>query len=86
MKETRQNSVAIFSLSKIKNTIQCNEKLGKIALAIPSMISKILELFLIDLFSEIIFLLKKKKINTIKRKHFSYVIRKYRRFNNFDYC
>ncbi|ABW97886.1 hypothetical protein HAN_1g41 (nucleomorph) [Hemiselmis andersenii] len=80
MKEVKKVSPNVFSLSKIKMIIQSNEKIGKISYFIPPMTSKLLEIFLIDILSELIIFFKRRKENKIKKKHFKYLIKKFQRF------
>mmetsp|Transcript_13165 Transcript_13165/g.25991 ORF Transcript_13165/g.25991 Transcript_13165/m.25991 type:complete len:89 (+) Transcript_13165:124-390(+) len=84
MKYFKKVQPTVFSLSKIKTIIQSNEKIGKISCHIPSMTNKILEMFLVDAFSEMIILLKRKKGKKIKVKHFNYIIKKFRRFKKHE--
>jgi hypothetical protein len=77
-----KNVSNVFSLIKIKNIFQTNEKIGKIAWAIPLMISRAVELFLIDLLNEMVNVAKKKNQKRIKKKHLKYVMKKKKRFGN----
>lgn len=72
-----------FSLSRIKNIIQSNEKIGKISISIPLMSNRVLEILLIDLFSEIIYFIRKKNLKKIKKKYIKYFQKKLKRFRNF---
>ncbi|AFP65691.1 hypothetical protein CMESO_551 (nucleomorph) [Chroomonas mesostigmatica CCMP1168] len=69
----------IFPILKIKALFQKNKKIGKIIETIPSMISRSMEMLLIDIFSETNVLVEKKK-KKIKTRHFDHIIRKIKRF------
>mmetsp|Transcript_73253 Transcript_73253/g.152945 ORF Transcript_73253/g.152945 Transcript_73253/m.152945 type:complete len:93 (-) Transcript_73253:1090-1368(-) len=69
-----------FSLIKIKNFFQTNDKIGKVSSSVLVMISRFIELFLADILNQMASVARNKKQKTIKKKHLDYVIQKKKRF------
>jgi hypothetical protein len=69
----------VISFLKIKFFFQSNEKIGKMSKLVPSMIDRTIEIFIIDVLSELITIGQKKNIK-IKLKHLKYLIKKKKRF------
>lgn len=69
-----------FSLIKIKNFFQANDKIGKVSSSVLVMISRMIELFLTDILNQMASVAKIKNQKKIKKKHLRYVIQKKKRF------
>jgi len=65
----------IFTSNRIKMILQENDKIGKISSNVIFFICKFLELSIINLLSEILFQIKKKKGNKIRKKDLDYHIK-----------
>jgi hypothetical protein len=65
----------IFTSNRIKMILQENDKIGKISSNVIFFICKFLELLIIDLLSEILFQVKKKKGNRVRKKDLDYHIK-----------
>ena len=59
----------IFPIKKIKIYIQKNQKIGKITSITPILISKLLELVLLDILNEALCIMDRKKTNKLKKKY-----------------
>ncbi|KAJ1463851.1 hypothetical protein T484DRAFT_1650499 [Baffinella frigidus] len=66
----------IFTLNRIKSILQKNKKIGKISSTVLFFMGRFLELFLVDIINNLIFLAKKNGRNRIKKKDLGYFIKK----------
>nr|UXY87301.1 hypothetical protein 1634Bnrm2_p101 [Cryptomonas sp.] len=80
----KANSI-IFPVTKIKNFIRTNQKIGKISSTAPAMIGKVMELIMIDLLNEATVIMEREKSIKIKNKHIKLAATKNRRFKRFSF-
>jgi histone H3/H4 len=66
----------IFPVNKIKHFIQKNQNIGKISSIVSIMISKVLELLVIEILNEAMLIMEKKKNTKIRKKHIRLIIKK----------
>jgi len=66
----------IFTLNRIKSIFQKNQKIGKISSNVLIFMGRFLELFLVDIINNLIFLAKKNGRNRIKKKDLDYLVKK----------
>jgi Dr1-associated corepressor len=74
MSQYTKTQPVIFPVKKIKNFIQRDQKIGKISSSTPIMISRLLEMLLIDILNEAACIMEKKKNNKLKKKFLKFVI------------
>nr|UXY88296.1 hypothetical protein Cry52Nrm2_p105 [Cryptomonas curvata] len=83
MSECTKVQSVLFPIKKIKNFIQKNEKIGKITSTAPAMISRVLELIIIDIINEAAILMEKKKSGKIRKRFIILATDKKKRFKRF---
>jgi hypothetical protein len=71
-------------ISKIKNLLQANQSIGKIDSPVPLILSTTMELFITDIITTSLSLIKKLKKKKIRTKHIKYILKNKIRFNNFS--
>jgi len=72
----------VVLLSKIKSLLHNNQLIGKIDSPVPHILSTTIELFLVDLISSSLSVIKKLEKKKLATKHIKYVLRKKVRFKD----